>query len=68
MATNFQERGVDKCYRYWPATGSQVYGNVQVQLVSMTTNSNYNKTTFQVQLLSHCIIIIYVYVDKYDWL
>ncbi|XP_064387821.1 tyrosine-protein phosphatase non-receptor type 7-like [Halichondria panicea] len=51
MATNFQERGIDKCCRYWPASGSAVYGCMEVTLLSQCTQPNYSKTKLQVRLL-----------------
>lgn len=39
----------DKCARYWPAQGSEVYGNVQVSLLQQTAHGTYNSTTLLVQ-------------------
>lgn len=49
MATNFTERGIDKCSRYWPAQGSEGYGNLEVTLVHQTMTDVYSEATLSLR-------------------
>lgn len=49
MATNFQERGIDKCARYWPAQGSEEYGNIEVTLVQQTAHQTHSASNLHVR-------------------
>ncbi|KAI6649727.1 Tyrosine-protein phosphatase non-receptor type 7-like [Oopsacas minuta] len=43
MATNFEERGFEKCERYWPSQGSQEYGKLEVTLTKHTAHTDFNE-------------------------
>jgi protein tyrosine phosphatase len=49
MATNFTERGIDKCCRYWPAQGSEGYGDLEVTLLHQTMTDTYSESTLSLR-------------------
>lgn len=49
MATNFTERGIDKCSRYWPAQGSEGYGDMEVTLLHQTMTDAYCEATLSLR-------------------
>ena len=44
----------DKCFRYWPAQGSQAYGKFEVTTVDQDSNSNWTVTNMQIKNLEVC--------------
>lgn len=51
MACAFQEKGQDKCFRYWPAQGAQTYGKFEVTVIEQESNPNWSETKMQIKNL-----------------
>lgn len=48
--TNCEEKGRIKCQQYWPSAGSEVYGRIEVTLLSAVELSHYTVRSFQVKM------------------
>ncbi|CAF0915091.1 unnamed protein product [Didymodactylos carnosus] len=49
MITNIKERGRVKCDMYWPVEGTEVYGTIQVTLLTTITLAYYVKRIFAIR-------------------
>ena len=50
MVTNLKERNKDKCHQYWPDTGSEAYGPLNVTITDQQIFADYTLHTFQVMV------------------
>uniref|UniRef100_T1GQA0 Tyrosine-protein phosphatase domain-containing protein n=1 Tax=Megaselia scalaris TaxID=36166 RepID=T1GQA0_MEGSC len=61
MITNLVERGRRKCDMYWPKEGTEVYGVIQVKLISEEVMATYTVRTFHIKHLKveiRCICLV----------
>ena len=50
MVTNLKERNKDKCHQYWPDTGSEDYGPLNVTITDQQIFADYTLRSFQVMV------------------
>ncbi|RUS74585.1 hypothetical protein EGW08_017666 [Elysia chlorotica] len=49
MITNLMEKGRRKCDQYWPSDGQEMYGNLQVKLITTVPRAHYTVRIFSLR-------------------
>ncbi|KAK3768343.1 hypothetical protein RRG08_031133 [Elysia crispata] len=49
MITNLMEKGRRKCDQYWPSDGQEMYGNMQVKLITTVPRAHYTVRIFSLR-------------------
>lgn len=64
MITNLVERGRRKCDMYWPKEGTEVYGVIQVKLISEEVMATYTVRTFHIKHLKVGVSFYYYCISN----